>query len=55
MALTFIDRTPPIFEGDQDKYNIDLANYLAHVREMVNYNLNQLGAVASSGEEDNNG
>ena len=54
MPLIFIDRTPPIYEGDQDKHNAEMANYLAYVRETLNYNLNQLGATPS-GEEANNG
>lgn len=67
MALAFIDRTPPMYDGgDFDKdtavqelrrciaHMQEMGNYLAYMREIQNYNLNQQGAV-SAGEEGNNG
>lgn len=68
MALTFIDRTPPMYESGEINKNTleqelrgcvngirELSNYLAYMREVQNYNLNQQGAVPASGEEGNNG
>lgn len=68
MGLAFIDRTPPIYDGGEfDKDSVvqelmavrahmnELSNYMAYMREVQNYNLNQQGAVPSGGEEGNNG
>lgn len=67
MALTFIDRTPPIYEGGElnkdtmeaeirnlRSHILEMGNYLAYMREMENYNLNQLGAVSPSEGEGGN-
>lgn len=68
MALAFIDRTPPTYDGgefDKDSavdelrrciaHMNEMSNYMAYMREVQNYNLNQQGAVPSGGEEGNNG
>ena len=68
MALAFIDRTPPMYDGGefdkdtaaQELRNVighmrELSNYMAYMREVQNYNLNQQGAVPADGEEGNNG
>ena len=71
MALAFIDRTPPKYDGGEfDKDSTvqeimklrshiqEMSNYMAYMREVQNYNLNQQGAVSSApagGEEGNNG
>ena len=68
MALVFIDRTPPMYEGGdlnkdtalQEIMNLrshiqEMSNYMAYMRDVQNFNLNQQGAVSSGGEEGNNG
>ena len=68
MALAFIDRTPPTYDGGEfDKDSTvqeimklrshiqEMSNYMAYMRDVQNFNLNQQGAVSSGGEEGNNG
>lgn len=69
MALAFIDRTPPMYEGgDIDSkdgavqelrrciaHMQEIGNYLAYMREVQNYNLNQQGAISASTENGEEG
>lgn len=49
--MMFIDRTPPVFDGDQTNYNSEMSSFMNYIVEIINYNASQGSNNNSEGGE----